>query len=73
MKRQKKISGHRVTEMSDEKHSFKRAIKWIGGVVSSFQFDASQNVPHNSVDPAADAAIRALIYDKIFEIIETKE
>ena len=59
--------------MSDDKHRFKRALKWIGGVVSSFQFDASQNVPHNSVDPATDAAIRTLIYDKIFEVIETKE
>ena len=41
--------------------------------VSYFQFDASQNIPHNSIDPTTDVAIRTLVYDKLFEIIGTKE
>ena len=64
-----------VDDTADNRYTEKLAALWGRGrtAVSYVQFDASQNVPHNLVDPATDAAIRALIYDKIFEIIETME
>ena len=40
-----------------------------GADVATYQFDASQNIPHNSVDPAADAAKKQLVYDKILEFL----
>ena len=40
-----------------------------GAVVSAFEFDASKDIPHNSVDPEADSAKMALVYAKILEML----
>lgn len=63
-----------VDNTADNTYTDQLAELWGQGetAVSSFQFDASQNVPHNSVDPTTDIAIRTLIYDKILEIIKAK-
>jgi hypothetical protein len=36
-----------------------------GTDVVTYKFDASLDIPHNSVDPAADPAKKQLVYDKI--------
>jgi pimeloyl-ACP methyl ester carboxylesterase len=40
-----------------------------GADVSSYEFDTTNGIPHNSVDPAADPAKKALVYDKILEML----
>jgi carboxylesterase len=41
--------------------------KKAGADVTTSQFDISQGVPHNSVDPAEKPEIRQLVYDKMLE------
>jgi carboxylesterase len=43
--------------------------KQAGADVITYQFDASRNVPHNSVDPAADPLKKQVVYDKILEFL----
>lgn len=40
-----------------------------GATVTSFEFDESAGIPHNSVDPAGDPAKKALVYAKILEVL----
>lgn len=41
--------------------------KKAGAEITTSQFDASLEVPHNSVDPAEKPEIRQLVYDKMLE------
>jgi hypothetical protein len=43
-----------------------------GTDVVTYEFDASLDIPHNSVDPAADPAKKQLVYDKILELLGEK-
>jgi pimeloyl-ACP methyl ester carboxylesterase len=38
--------------------------------IVTFQFDISQDIPHNSVDPAADPSKKHIVYNKILEFLE---
>lgn len=40
-----------------------------GADISSFDFDASYDIPHNSVDPAAEPKKKSLVYAKILEML----
>ena len=40
-----------------------------GADVEMFEFAAAEDIPHNSIDPAADAAKKALVYAKILEML----
>jgi carboxylesterase len=41
-----------------------------GANVDAYEFPASENIPHASVDPFTDEAIRQKVYDKILEWLE---
>lgn len=43
-----------------------------GTDVVTDEFDASLDIPHNSVDPAADPAKKQLVYDLILELLEER-
>ena len=60
-----------VDDTADNDYTFELAGIWseAGADVSSFEFDASEDIPHNSVDPAADTAKKALVYAKILEML----
>lgn len=45
------------------------AWKQAGVDVTSFEFGADQNVPHNSVDPAANENTKQLVYDQILSFL----
>jgi carboxylesterase len=40
-----------------------------GTDVVTYEFEVSQEIPHNSVDPAADPIKKLLVYDKILEFL----
>ena len=40
-----------------------------GAEVVTFEFEPSLDIPHNSVDPAADAAKKQLVYAKLLELL----
>lgn len=40
-----------------------------GAEVAAFEFAAAEDIPHNSVDPAADPARKALVYAKIMAML----
>ena len=40
-----------------------------GADIVSYQFDASLEIPHNSIDPAADAQKKESVYAKILELL----
>ena len=44
---------------------------WVesGTDVSTYQFDTSLEIPHNSIDPAADPEKKAIVYAKILELL----
>jgi hypothetical protein len=39
----------------------------------TFEFEPSLDIPHNSVDPAADAAKKQLVYDQILSLLGEEE
>lgn len=39
----------------------------VGADLVAFEFDASLDIPHNSVGPAADLAKKQLVYDRMLE------
>ncbi len=60
-----------VDDTADNDYTVELADIWVeaGSDVSSFEFDASYDIPHNSVDPAADPEKKALVYAKILELL----
>ena len=60
-----------VDDTADNDYTVELAGIWseAGADVSSFEFDASEDIPHNSVDPAADPAKKALVYARILEML----
>lgn len=60
-----------VDDTADNDYTVDLATIWAGAGadVSFFEFDASYDIPHNSVDPAADPEKKALVYDKILEML----
>jgi hypothetical protein len=42
------------------------------GVVT-FEFEPALEIPHNSVDPAADAAKKQLVYEQMLRLLEEEE
>jgi hypothetical protein len=60
-----------VDDTADNDYTVELADIWseAGTEVSPFEFGASEDIPHNSVDPAADAAKKALVYAKILELL----
>ena len=61
-----------VDDTADNDYTAELAQIWADAnvEVSSFDFDASEDIPHNSVDPAADPAKKALVYAKILEMLD---
>ncbi len=57
------------TANNDSTASLVDAWRQAGAEVVTFEFEASLDVPHNSVDPAADAAKKQLVYDQILELL----
>lgn len=60
-----------VDDTADNDYTVELAEIWqrSGADVSSFEFDESFDIPHNSIDPAADPAKKALVYAKILELL----
>ena len=60
-----------VDDTADNDYTVDLAAIWTeaGADVSSFEFDASYDIPHNSVDPAADPEKKALVYTRILEML----
>ena len=60
-----------VDDTADNDYTVDLATTWTeaGADVSWFEFDTSYDIPHNSVDPAADPEKKALVYDKILEML----
>ncbi|MGW8319767.1 MAG: alpha/beta hydrolase [Candidatus Promineifilaceae bacterium] len=61
-----------VDDTADNDYTVELAEMWrdAGVDVSFFEFDASLDIPHNSVDPAADPGKKALVYAKILEMLD---
>jgi len=60
-----------VDDTADNAYAAELARIWAesGADISSYEFAASYDIPHNSVDPAADPAKKALVYEKILEML----
>jgi alpha-beta hydrolase superfamily lysophospholipase len=60
-----------VDDTADNDYTVDLATIWAeaGADVSSFEFDASYDIPHNSVDPAADLEKKALVYAQILAML----
>ncbi len=57
---------------ADNRWAVKLADVWKaqGGDVDAYEFPKSEHVPHASIDPFTDEAIRQKVYDKIFAWLE---
>ena len=60
-----------VDDTADNDYVDKLAGIWgkSGADVSTFEFDASFGIPHNSIDPAADPVKKEMVYAKILELL----
>lgn len=60
-----------IDDTADNDYTVELARIWTeaGANVSSFEFDASYDIPHNSVDPAADPEKKALVYAEILSFL----
>lgn len=60
-----------VDDTADNDYTIELGELWArsGVDVTSFEFEASYGIPHNSVDPAADPEKKALVYAKILELL----
>ena len=60
-----------IDDTADNDFAAELASIWrgSGATVTSFEFDEAAGIPHNSVDPAGDAAKKALVYAKILELL----
>ncbi len=60
-----------VDDTADNDYTVELAKMWAesGADVDSFEFESSFDIPHNSIDPAADAQKKALVYAKILELL----
>jgi hypothetical protein len=60
-----------VNDTVDNDYTFELAKIWTasGAEVDSFEFESSFDIPHNSIDPAADAQKKAVVYAKILELL----
>jgi hypothetical protein len=60
-----------VDDTADNDYTDKLAEIWrkSGADVSTFEFDASLGIPHNSIDPAADPVKKEMVYAKILELL----
>lgn len=60
-----------VDDTADNDYTVELAKKWseAGAEVESFEFESSFDIPHNSIDPAADAQKKAVVYAKILELL----
>ena len=56
-------------DTADNSYSAELAEIWAesGANVNQYEFEASMNIPHNSIDPATDAEIKRAVYQKILE------
>jgi len=60
-----------IDDTADNDYTAELAEVWrsSGATVTSFEFDEAAGIPHNSVDPAGDPALKALVYAKILEVL----
>ena len=60
-----------VDDTADNGYTVELARLWseAGANVDGFEFESSFDIPHNSIDPAADAQKKALVYAKILELL----
>ncbi len=57
-------------------HSTARLVElWrqAGTQVVTFEFEPAQEIPHNSVDPAADAVKKQLVYGELLKLLGEEE
>lgn len=56
---------------SDNRSTYAIVEEWryAGGDVTTYEFDASLDIAHNSIDPAADPHKRALVHTKMMELL----